>query len=469
MRKILLILDEDATQARLLTIVREINALPPQQMQMQKMARLLPAAQELSAPVLDEYGFTKEQFMLFAGQLQMHATSSSAVNDGVARLMGVMNGAVGAGLGKPPIGVGARPDGTDAAAAELRVPTELQSEAFDARCDLTIRPQNLCDMQIEKCDQLIGSVDDAAITSAIKHTRTRFGGHIDVQVSLTALRVYQASRVAKAAVGADAAKPTETHTAVLGALSHSQLGARIAAELLSLGHHVHIYDDAGVRRVKPVVSDVLYEAQSVGLISESDAAAAFRRLEVADDIREAVRDSQLICECVDDTLPAKEPVYAEVVRYCRTDAVFGTSASELPLDTIQALLPEPWQKRLIGLRFVWPILGVSLVEVCFVKQHERDYYQVSRAETKEVCDIMIGVGKTVVLGAPPEDGTVPGPSPAICGAHQTRREMEAGLLDGASFEQFSTFHPGHPSRSCSLTPACSVDWRSSSVSSGHNC
>ena len=46
MAKILAVLDDDATQAKLLAIVGEVNALPPQQQQMQKMGRLFPCSVE---------------------------------------------------------------------------------------------------------------------------------------------------------------------------------------------------------------------------------------------------------------------------------------------------------------------------------------------------------------------------------------------------------------------------------------
>ena len=63
----------------------------------------------------------------------------------------------------------------------------------------------------------------------------------------------------------------------------------------------------------------------------------------------------------------------------------------LPLDVVQELLPETWRPRLIGLRFLAPILAVSLVEVTHVNLE-------SRAPVKEVLDMMIAVGKTVVAG-----------------------------------------------------------------------
>ena len=90
MGKILAIMDNEETQEMLLKIVRENDALSPQQQKMQKMARLLPVAQELSAPVLEEHGFTKEQFTAFWMQLQMFACISPAIESGVARIMGVV-------------------------------------------------------------------------------------------------------------------------------------------------------------------------------------------------------------------------------------------------------------------------------------------------------------------------------------------------------------------------------------------
>lgn len=90
MGKMLAILDDEATQEVMLQIVREIDALPTHQQEMQKMARLLPVAQELTAPVLEEHGFTKEQFMAVWMQLQMFACSSPAIKAGLARMMGAM-------------------------------------------------------------------------------------------------------------------------------------------------------------------------------------------------------------------------------------------------------------------------------------------------------------------------------------------------------------------------------------------
>jgi 3-hydroxyacyl-CoA dehydrogenase len=104
-----------------------------------------------------------------------------------------------------------------------------------------------------------------------------------------------------------------------------------------------------------------------------------------------VSDARLVVEAVADNLSVKGLVYPEIVASCRTDAVFGSATMNLPLDVVQELLPETWRPRLIGLRFLAPILAISLVEVTHVNLE-------SRAPVKEVLDMMIAVGKTVVAG-----------------------------------------------------------------------
>ena len=90
--KIITILEDEETKAKLLAIVTEVNALPADQQQMAKMMKLMPAVQEATAPVLEEYGFQKAQAMMFMMQMQQHAATVPAVKEGVAKLQGAMAG-----------------------------------------------------------------------------------------------------------------------------------------------------------------------------------------------------------------------------------------------------------------------------------------------------------------------------------------------------------------------------------------
>ena len=90
--KVIAVLEEEATKAKLLGIVEAVNKLPAEQQQMAKMMQLMPAVQEATAPVMVEFGFPPEQGMMFMMALQQHAMISAIVKDGVAKLQDTMAG-----------------------------------------------------------------------------------------------------------------------------------------------------------------------------------------------------------------------------------------------------------------------------------------------------------------------------------------------------------------------------------------
>jgi hypothetical protein len=134
----------------------------------------------------------------------------------------------------------------------------------------------------------------------------------------------------------------------------------------------------------------------------------------------------------------KGKVYPEIVANCRSDTIFGSSTLSLPLEEIQQLLPEPWRRRLIGLRFLAPIVGISLVEVTFMQQDSEAEMRVpggsSRAEVKEVCEFMISIGKTVTLG---RNAAAPAAARSFIG--QGFESLTEMLDHGVSLEDLAQF------------------------------
>jgi hypothetical protein len=299
-----------------------------------------------------------------------------------------------------------------------REPGELAIDSFDLHCDLTIRPRRLGEQMKDKADTAIGCDDLEQVKAVIREGRTRWAGHTDVQVALSALRVYEAKL--QEAQGRRPPRPL-MRSAVIGA---GYMGARIASELLIGGHDVFVFDIAGAAVVEQAVGRALDDAVSsgyLGSVMEAKAAraAAMSRLHAAASIADAVNDVRLVCECVADNLAVKGQVYPEIVANCRTDAVFGSSTMNLPLEAVQEVVPAPWRKRVIGLRFLAPVLGVSLVEITHVNQN-------SRAEVKEVLDFMVDLGKTVVDG--PAEAVRP--QPYIGPGYETHTDMmSAGVTD----------------------------------------
>ena len=90
--KVIAVLEEEATKAKLLAIMEEVGKLPAEQQQIAQMMQLMPAVTEATAPVMAEYGFEAAAGMMFMMQLQQHAMTSPIVKDGVAKLQDTMAG-----------------------------------------------------------------------------------------------------------------------------------------------------------------------------------------------------------------------------------------------------------------------------------------------------------------------------------------------------------------------------------------
>eukprot|EP01049_Picozoa_sp_SAG25_P007868 SAG25_NODE_668_length_6042_cov_5.337540_3_plen_198_part_00 len=173
----------------------------------------------------------------------------------------------------------------------------------------------------------------------------------------------------------------------------------------------------------PALTDVTYVfiagMLGEGQHAEAEQAEALQRVLPTTSVAEAVRGCQLVVEAVADDLATKGPVYSSVLVSCPTDAVLATTSMNLTLEEIQELLPSAWRKRLIGLRFFAPVVGVSVVEVC----HKLN---AQNAEVKQVCDIFCSMHKTLVQGPTDADR----PHPYIGPGYETTTDLlSAGISE----------------------------------------
>jgi len=209
--------------------------------------------------------------------------------------------------------------------------------------------------------------------------------------------------------------------AVLGA---GVLGKRIVAEFLLLGWRVAVYDHALARqsledaqsKLNGEIWAVLQECASSGLLelagmqsppSVSGASdwrpyedASPRSAQVFLTIGEAARNADLVVEAVPDTLGVKGAVLAEAAAVASTEVILATSTLTLPLSAVRAAISgqlDPSKSdmpRVVGLRFLFPVVFVPFVEVTLTaeQQHGEDGEALMRflrqcGKTAFVCDV----------------------------------------------------------------------------------
>ncbi len=96
-------------------------------------------------------------------------------------------------------------------------------------------------------------------------------------------------------------------------------------------------------------------------ISQSQAEQIYSRIKPVIDLKEAVKDCQLVIEAVPEIMDLKRKVYDELDKVASNDVIFASNTSTLPITEIANTTSRP--NRVIGIHFFNPPQLMKLVEV----------------------------------------------------------------------------------------------------------
>ena len=101
-------------------------------------------------------------------------------------------------------------------------------------------------------------------------------------------------------------------------------------------------------------------------ISQSQAEQIYSRIKPVIDLKEAVKDCQLVIEAVPEIMELKKKVYDELDKVTGNDVIFASNTSTLPITEIANTTSRP--NRVIGIHFFNPPQLMKLVEIIPGKQ-----------------------------------------------------------------------------------------------------
>jgi len=96
-------------------------------------------------------------------------------------------------------------------------------------------------------------------------------------------------------------------------------------------------------------------------ISDEEGDAIFGRIRPEVDLREAVRDADMVIEVVPEIMDLKKKVYAELDEASGKDVIFASNTSTLPITEIAGTTARP--DRFVGIHFFNPPQLMRLVEI----------------------------------------------------------------------------------------------------------
>lgn len=102
---------------------------------------------------------------------------------------------------------------------------------------------------------------------------------------------------------------------------------------------------------------------SAALCGDADARrATIDRIAIGNDFGAAIADADFIHECIEETLEAKQAVFADLVALARVDAVLASTTSSFPISTFASELPT--RERCIVVHPATPPHLLPVTEIC---------------------------------------------------------------------------------------------------------
>jgi len=141
------------------------------------------------------------------------------------------------------------------------------------------------------------------------------------------------------------------------------LGTQIAIQAASYGYEVKVYDlDPEIfQKTLGKLRASMKALKKNPTLPLENWEQGVQKVKPAPDLREAVRDADLIIEAVLENLELKRKVFAEIDSLAPSRAILATNSSSLPISKIENATKRP--EKCLNLHFYMPAFGMNMVDI----------------------------------------------------------------------------------------------------------
>ena len=141
------------------------------------------------------------------------------------------------------------------------------------------------------------------------------------------------------------------------------MGHGIAQVAATVGYNIVLRDieqsflDNAMKKIKWSLGKLVEKRK----MSQNDADSIYKRITPVVDLKDALKETDLLIEAVPEEMELKKKVYADVDTYAEDKTLYASNTSTLPISEMASLTSRP--SRFIGLHFFNPPQLMPLVEV----------------------------------------------------------------------------------------------------------
>ena len=168
------------------------------------------------------------------------------------------------------------------------------------------------------------------------------------------------------------------------------MGHGIAQVSATAGYNVVLRDieqkflDKAMEKIKWSLDKMVTKEK----LTQTEAEAIYSRIKPVVDLKDAVKDADMIIEVVPEIMDLKKKVYAELDQVANKDVIFASNTSTLPITEIATTTSRP--EKFIGIHFFNPPQLMKLVEIIPGEKTSQEIIDMIQEFVKSV-------GKTAVL------------------------------------------------------------------------
>lgn len=148
--------------------------------------------------------------------------------------------------------------------------------------------------------------------------------------------------------------------AVIGA---GTMGNGIAHTFAQFGYQVSLIDisEAGLKKGMETITKNLDRMVKREKISEDDKANTLKSISTFTDMKEGVKDAQLVVEAATENEKLKLDIFSQLEELCPADVIFASNTSSISITKIGSATKRA--DKVIGMHFMNPVPVMKLVEI----------------------------------------------------------------------------------------------------------
>ena len=142
------------------------------------------------------------------------------------------------------------------------------------------------------------------------------------------------------------------------------MGSQIAQLVATSGYYVSMYDiedkfvQGGLDAIKKTLQRYFVEK---GKLSQEEANALLGKVKGTTDLKEAVKDVQVVIESIPENLELKQRTFKELDELCPPETILASNTSSFKVAAIGSLVKR--QDKMIGIHFFNPVARMRLLEI----------------------------------------------------------------------------------------------------------